>query len=47
MRPVMEGMCKFESLLDTTIGLEHIAKMNMALDVRAENTARARKAEAK
>lgn len=40
MRPVLEGMCRYESLLDGTISLEDIAIMNEALDVRAENTYR-------
>lgn len=44
MRPVLEGMCKYESLLDGTLGLEDIAKMNDALDVKYENESRFRKA---
>jgi hypothetical protein len=44
MRPVLEGMCKFESLLDGSLDLEHIAKMNDALDVRDENQRRYHKA---
>jgi hypothetical protein len=44
MRPVMEGMCTFESLLDGTLDLSHIALMNDALDVRAENAWRAQDA---
>ncbi len=38
--PVMAGMCKYESLLDGTIGLEDIARMNDAIAVRAENNLR-------
>jgi hypothetical protein len=42
LRPVIEGMCKYESLLDGTLDLADIARMNDALDARAENTERAR-----
>lgn len=45
MRPVLERMCLYESLKDGTIDLEDLAKMNDALDVRAENEYRARKAQ--
>ena len=44
MRPVLEGMCQFESLKDGTIDLVDVALMNDALDVRAENERRFRKA---
>jgi hypothetical protein len=44
LRPVLEGMCRYESLKDGTLDLEDIAKMNDALDVRAENENRNRKA---
>lgn len=47
LRPVDAGWCKFESLLDCTLDLEHVAKMNDALDVKAENEKRARKAQEK
>lgn len=40
MRPVMEGMCRYESLEDGTLDLEAVARMNDALDVRAENQRR-------
>jgi hypothetical protein len=40
MRPVLRGMCKYESLLDGTIGLEDIARMNEALLVENENQTR-------
>jgi len=43
MAPVLEGMCKFESLKDGTIGLEDIALMHDALAVRADNQAEARR----
>jgi hypothetical protein len=44
MRPVVEGMIKYESLLSTTLDLADIARMNDALDVRLENERRYRKA---
>lgn len=44
MRPVIEGMCSYESLKDCTIDLLDIARMNEALDVRFENERRYRKA---
>lgn len=37
MRPVLENCCRYESLLDGTVRLIDIARMNDALDVRAEN----------
>ena len=40
MRPVIEGLCKYESLLNGTIDLFDIARMNDAIDVRDENTRR-------
>ncbi|MBV8159138.1 MAG: hypothetical protein JO278_15870 [Dyella sp.] len=42
MRPVVKGMCLYESLKDGTIDLADIALMNEALDVLAENTQLAR-----
>lgn len=44
MRPVLRGLCKYESLKDGTIDLEDIARMNAALDVEAENEHRRQKA---
>lgn len=44
MRPVIEGCCKYESLIDGTIGLEDVARMNDALTVRSENERRAHEA---
>lgn len=38
----MEGMCRYESLIDGTLDLADIAKMNDALLVRAENKERMR-----
>ncbi len=45
MRPVAEGMCKYESLIDGTLDLEDVFRMNDFLDVRAENERRYRKAQ--
>jgi hypothetical protein len=44
LRPVLEGMCRYESLKDGTLDLEDISKMNEALDVRIENENRYRRA---
>lgn len=44
MRPVLEGMCSYESLKNSFLDLEDVALMNEALDVRAENERRYRKA---
>jgi hypothetical protein len=44
LRPVMEKMCLYESLKDGRLDLADIAKMNEALDVKAENERRYRKA---
>ena len=40
MRPVLEGLCKYESLLNGTLDLVDIARMNEALDVKFENERR-------
>lgn len=40
MRPVLEGLVKYESLKNGDIDLIDIARMNEALDVRAENELR-------
>lgn len=39
LRPVVKGMCKYESLLDGTLDIVDIAKMNDALNVIADNEA--------
>lgn len=44
LRPVTEGMCQYENLRNCTLGLEDVARMNAALDVKAENERRYRKA---
>ncbi|MCL8000198.1 hypothetical protein M8994_18365 [Brucella sp. 21LCYQ03] len=43
-RPVMAGMCRYESLIDGVLDLSDIARMNDALDVRDENQRRYQKA---
>ena len=40
LRPVINGLCKYESLKDGTLDLCDVALMNEALDVKAENEAR-------
>ncbi len=40
MRPVVRGMCRYESLLDGTLGLADVALMNDALTVQDENSRR-------
>jgi len=42
MRPVLNGLCKYESLKDGSLNLVDIARMNEALEVQAENEARVR-----
>jgi len=45
LRPVLDGMCHYESLIDGTLDLNDIARLNEAADIRDENRARARDAE--
>lgn len=40
MRPVLEGCCHYESLINGALDLEDIDRMNEALDVREENRRR-------
>jgi hypothetical protein len=40
MRPVLRGCCRYESLIDGTLSLEDVARINLALDVTDENEAR-------
>ena len=42
MAPVLAGLCRYESLIDGTIGVADLARMHDALTVRAENERRAR-----
>ena len=44
MRPVLRGMCKYESLLDSSLDISDIAIMNDAIDVETENQNRAQSA---
>lgn len=44
MAPVLNGMCRLESLIDGTLDLEHIAWANDAIAVREENKARVQRA---
>jgi hypothetical protein len=46
MRPVVANMCQYESLKSGKVDLVDIARMNAALDVKAENESRLRKATA-
>lgn len=41
MRPVLHGLCKYESLIDCTLSISDVARMNDALDVKFENEERA------
>lgn len=40
MRPVLRGMCRYESLKDGTLDLADLALMHDALDVADENERR-------
>lgn len=44
MKPVLEGLCSYESLINGVLDLEDIARMNDAIDVKYENQNRYRKA---
>lgn len=37
MRPVLRGLCRYESLRDGTLSLLDISLMNEAIDVEEEN----------
>ncbi|OWT69210.1 MULTISPECIES: hypothetical protein [unclassified Achromobacter] len=43
LRPVIKGLCQFESLKSGAVDLADIALMNDALDVMEENQALARR----
>lgn len=47
LRPVLDGMCRYESLKDGTLDLLDVARMNESLNVRAENERRINAALAK
>lgn len=40
MRPVLRGMCRYESLTNCSIDLYDVARMNDAIDVQDENERR-------
>lgn len=40
LRPVLRGCCRYESVIDGTLGLADIALLNDALDVQDENERR-------
>lgn len=44
MRPVLHGLCKYESLMDGTLDLADVALMNDALSVKFENEIRHQRA---
>jgi len=44
MRPVLRGLCRFESLKDGTLDIMDLVIMNEAIDVEQENAARAQAA---
>lgn len=44
MRPVIEGLCNYESLINCAVDLADVARMNEALDVRNEMRLRAEEA---
>jgi hypothetical protein len=44
IRPVSRGMCRYESLIDGTLDLSDVARMNDYLDITEENQRRYRKA---
>jgi hypothetical protein len=42
MRPILHGLCQYESLKNGVLDLLDIAKMNEALDIKFENEYRLR-----
>lgn len=44
MRPVVEGLCKYESLKDGSLDLEDFMRMNDSLNIRDENKLRLQEA---
>lgn len=43
MRPILRGMCRYESLTSGQLNILDFVKMNEALDVEAENQMRLRR----
>lgn len=46
MRPILRGLCRYESIVDGTLNLEDFARMNDAINISDENQRRANAAEA-
>lgn len=44
MRPVLRGLCRYESILDGSLSIVDIADLNDAIDVMDENATRAQEA---
>lgn len=44
LRPVLKGMCKYESLKNGVLDLADLFKMNAAIDIETENENRYRRA---
>jgi hypothetical protein len=44
LRPVLRGTIRYESLIDCTLSLEDVARLNDALDVQDENERRIQRA---
>lgn len=42
MRPVLRGLCSYESLIDGSVSLVDVTIMNDALNIQDENAARVR-----
>lgn len=42
LRPVLRGLCRYESLVDGTLNLDDLALLNEAIDVEEENDRRIR-----
>ena len=47
MRPVMRGLCRYESLINGSLDLVDIAIMNEAIAAEDENAARFRETQAR
>lgn len=45
LRPIMRGLCKYESLKDGTLDLADFAVLNQAIDVESENARRLQEAQ--
>lgn len=45
LRPIMRGLCRYESLKDGTLDLADFAVLNQAIDVESENARRLQEAQ--